>query len=685
MLRTLAALAALWFAGVAVAAQPQPFTARDLVALDRAGDPRLSPDERYVAYQLREADLAANKGVHGLWLIDLAQKNAAPRRLTAAGTESNTPRWGADGRLYFLSTRSGSQQLWRLDLRGGEAEPVTQLPLDVLAFKLTRDARKAAVALEVFADCADLACTADRLAQQRKAKARGVVYDRLFVRHWDTWSNGARQQVFLADLATPAAEPKLLTRGIDGAPFDGDVPTKPFGGDEEFEFSADGRTLYFTARIAGKTEAWSTNTDIWAVPVDGTKAPENLSAPNPGYDVGPAVSPDGKTLAWRSMPRGGFEADRQRIMLRELAGGGTRELAPAWDRSPSALAWSRDGRTLYATADDLGQTVLFALDAKSGKAQNLSGPGSVAGFDAGRELVVFAQDSLRSPAQIHRVAPRGGKPQALTQHNAALLQQRALGEYEQFSFAGWNGEKVHGYVLKPANYVSGRKYPVAFLIHGGPQGSFGNHWHYRWNPQTYAGAGYAAVFIDFHGSTGYGQAFTDAISRHWGDRPLEDLQKGWAYALDKYAFLDGSRACALGASYGGFMVNWMAGNWAEPFKCFVSHDGIFDNRAMAYETEELWFDEWEQGGTPYDNPENYERFNPANHVAKWRTPMLVIHGGLDYRIPYTQGLAAFTALQRRGVESRLLYFPDENHWVLKPANSLQWHQTVEDWLKRWLG
>jgi dipeptidyl aminopeptidase/acylaminoacyl peptidase len=237
--------------------------------------------------------------------------------------------------------------------------------------------------------------------------------------------------------------------------------------------------------------------------------------------------------------------------------------------------------------------------------------------------------------------------------------------------------------MKPANFKDGRKYPVAFIVHGGPQGSMGNHWHYRWNPQTYAGAGYAVVFVDFHGSTGYGQAFTDAISRHWGDRPLEDLQKGWAAALARYPFLDGSRACALGASYGGYMVNWMAGNWAEPFKCLVNHDGIFDLRAFAYETEELWFAEWEQGGAPFAEPGNHERFNPVNHVAKWKVPMLVIHGGLDFRIPYTQGLAAFTALQRRGIESRFLYLPNENHWVLKPANSLQWHQSVEDWLKRW--
>jgi dipeptidyl aminopeptidase/acylaminoacyl peptidase len=683
----LAAIILLLPVAAAAAPQPktQPFSARDLVALERVSDPRLSPDGRTVAYQLRQTDLDANKGVSGIWLLDLAQKGAAPRRATGAGSESNTPRWSSDGRLYFLSSRSGSQQVWRLDLRGGEAEQVTKLALDVGAYRLSPDGRTAAVALEVFADCKDLACTSKRLADREKSQAKGVVYDKLFVRHWDTWKNGTRSQLFLADLAAPAAEPKLLTRGVDGAPFDGDVPTKPFGGDEEFTFSPDGRSVFFTARIAGKTEAWSTNTDIWRVPANGSARPENLSAPNPGYDTGPVVSPDGRTLAWRSMKRGGFEADRNRVMLRDLATGTVRELAPGWDRSPGTLAWSADGRMLYAIADDLGQTPLFGIEVTSGAVRKLAEGGTVNAFDVGAQTVVYALDTLRSPAQLFSIGAAGGPPTQLTRHNEPLLAQRALGEFEQFKFSGAGAETVYGYVMKPANYVAGRKYPVAFLIHGGPQGSFGNHFHYRWNPQTYAGAGYASVFIDFHGSTGYGQAFTDAISGDWGGKPLVDLQKGWAHALASYKFLDGSRACALGASYGGYMINWIAGNWPGAFKCLVNHDGIFDARAMSYETEELWFDEWEHGGTAWEKPEHYERFNPVNHVAKWNTPMLVVHGALDYRIPYSQGLAAFTALQRRGIESRFLYFPNENHWVLKPANSIQWHDTVQDWLKRWLG
>ncbi|MGQ0587802.1 MAG: prolyl oligopeptidase family serine peptidase [Gammaproteobacteria bacterium] len=683
MKRALAILALL--VPFAAPAATQPFTSRDLVQLERASDPRLSPDGRHVAYQLRQTDYEANKGANGIWLLDLSQPGAAPRRLTAPGSESNTPRWSSDGRLYFLSTRSGSQQVWRLDLRGGEAEAVTKLALDVGAFRLSPDGRKAAVALEVFPDCATLACTEKRLDQQARSKATGQVYDKLLVRHWDTWKNGTRSQLFLVDLGAPAAEPKWLTRGIDGAPFDGDVPTKPFGGDEEYAFSPDGRQLFLTARIAGRTEAWSTNTDIWRVATDGTGKPENLSAPNPGYDAGPVVSPDGRTLAWRSMKRGGFEADRNRVMLRDLASGAVRELAPDWDRSPNSLAWSSDGGSLYANADDLGQSPLFALDAKTGAVRRLTDAGWVNAFDAGKDHIVYALDTLRSPAQLFSVPAAGGKATQLTRHNEPLLAQRGLGEAEQFAFKGWNDETVYAHVMKPANFKSDRKYPVAFIVHGGPQNSMANHWHYRWNPQTYAGAGYAVVFVDFHGSTGYGQAFTDSISGDWGGKPLEDLQKGWAHALARYKFLDGSRACALGASYGGYMINWIAGTWPGAFKCLVSHDGIFDNRAMAYETEELWFDEWEMGGTPYEKPANYERHNPVNHVAQWRTPMLVIHGGLDYRIPDTQGLAVFTALQRRGIDSRLLYFPNENHWVLKPQNSVQWHDTVQDWLKRWTG
>jgi dipeptidyl aminopeptidase/acylaminoacyl peptidase len=313
--------------------------------------------------------------------------------------------------------------------------------------------------------------------------------------------------------------------------------------------------------------------------------------------------------------------------------------------------------------------------------KKIVGEGSVSSVDLAGNTLIFTRNSMKSPDQLFVAQADGKNPRLVEHNNDDKLGNVAFGDYEQFSFVGWNNETVHGYVVKPWNYEKGKKYPVAFLIHGGPQGSFGNDWSFRWNPQTYAGQGYAVVMVDFHGSTGYGQAFTDAISRHWGDRPLEDLQKGWAAALDKYAFLDGNDACALGASYGGYMIYWIAGNWQAPWKCLVDHDGVFDNRMMGYSTEELWFSEWENGGTPWGNPQGYEQFNPVDHVKNWTVPMLIVHNQLDMRIPVEQGIAAFTALQRKGIESKYLYFPNENHWVLKPQNSVEWHDTVNAWLK----
>jgi dipeptidyl aminopeptidase/acylaminoacyl peptidase len=309
--------------------------------------------------------------------------------------------------------------------------------------------------------------------------------------------------------------------------------------------------------------------------------------------------------------------------------------------------------------------------------------GHIAAPNLAGDRLLFLLDHLKSPAELHSVTADGKDMKAITKVNAERLAGVTLGDFEQFSFKGWNDETVYGFVVKPADFTAGKKYPIAFLIHGGPQGSFSNNFHYRWNPQTYAAAGYAAVMIDFHGSTGYGQAFTDAIRHDWGGKPLVDLQKGLEAAVARYPFLDGARACALGASYGGFMINWIAGNWPDRFKCLVNHDGNLDERFAYYATEELWFPEWEHGGTPWDNPEGYAKHNPIDHVAKWKTPMLVVHGARDYRVVYSEGLATFTALQRRGIPSRFLYFPDENHWVLKPANSILWHDTVLGWLDQW--
>jgi dipeptidyl aminopeptidase/acylaminoacyl peptidase len=655
-----------------------PFTARDLVALNRLSDPQVSADGLQVAYVLRRTDLAANRGRSDLYVLDLTRPGAAPRQLTTdAGNDSN-PRWSPDGRsLYFLSTRSGSSQVWRLPMAGGEPQQVTRYPLDVNALRLSPDGTRIAISMDSYPECADLACNAARAAQPAANAASGRLYSQLFVRHWDRWEDGTLAQLYTA---------KLDAQGVAGEPVSlmhtlrANVPSRPDGGDEEFTFSPDSQRVVYAARPADRVEAWSTNYDLYEVAADGSGTARNLTADNPAWDTQPVFLADG-SLAWLAMSRAGFEADRFRVMLRDARTGATRVLANEWDYSVGHLAASGDGRNLLATADDHGQVALFAIDVRSGGVTRLHGQGQVTAFAPARGGIVIALASLDAPSELFLLPARGGALQALSAVNQPLLAARLPIDAEQFSFTGADNAQVSGYVVKPQGYVAGQRYPIALLIHGGPQSAFGNAWSFRWNPKTFAGAGYAVVFIDFHGTPGYGQAFTDSISRDWGGKPLVDLQRGLAAALARYDFLDGDRACALGASYGGFMINWIAGNWSDRFRCLVNHDGIFDTRSMYYSTEELWFTEWENGGTYFDHPAAHEQFNPSAYVNQWRTPMLVIHGERDFRVPDTQGLATFTALQRRGIESRLLMFPNENHWVLKPANSLQWYDTVLDWLQ----
>jgi dipeptidyl aminopeptidase/acylaminoacyl peptidase len=662
---------------VAAPVAAKPFTVDDLVRLKRLSDPRASPDGRHVAFVLGETEMDENRRRSDLWLLDLGTPGATPRRLTQNPANDSSPRWSSDGKsLYFISTRSGTAQVWRLLLAGGEATQVTDYPRDVGALAVAPAGNRIAVSMDVFVDCTNLQCTKDRADAKGKQKATGRLYDGLFIRHWDTWRDGTRSHLFVASVGAEgtAGAPVDVARGLDA-----DVPSKPFGGDEEFTFSPDGKSIVFSARVAGRTEAWSTNFDLFQAPVDGSARAKNLTADNRAWDTQPVFLANGD-LAYLAMDRPGFEADRFHVVLRDATTGKSRPITASWDRSVGRLGVTADGKQLLATTDDVGQDALYAIDVASGAPRKLVGTGAVSEYSAAKDFVVYALASLGGPADLHVSSLAGGAPRRLTSVNQDVLGQRTLSEYEQFSFKGWHDETVYGFVMKPYGFKPGARYPIAFVIHGGPQVSFSNGWSYRWNPQVLAAQGYAVVFIDFHGSPGYGQAFTDSISHDWGGKPFEDLQKGLAAALVKYPWLDGSRACALGASYGGFMVNWIAGNWPERFKCLVNHDGIFDQRMMYYSTEELWFPEWEHGGPYYDKPNEHEKFNPSSFTSRWRTPMLVIHGELDYRVPVTQGIATFTALQRRGVESRLLVFPDENHWVLKPENSVLWHRTVFEWL-----
>ncbi|WP_313642454.1 S9 family peptidase [Stenotrophomonas sp.] len=666
-------------------ASARGFEVRDMVKLDRASAPLLSANGAQVVFAKRivDADLKAS---NSLWIRDLRTRDMAPpRQLTPAGWNVNSA--SIEGQnVYFLSAKNGSQQLYVMPLAGGEPRQLTDFALDVDSYRISPQGDRVLFSAGVFQDCgSDLDCTSKRLDKDKASKSSGQVFDGMFVRHWDTWADGRRNTLFVAPLPAAGAAAVKGASAIS-ATLAGDAPSKPFGGNEDFVWSPDGKTVVASIRVQGKQEPWSTNFDLYKLDAAGKQAPVNLTAANPAWDAGPVFSADGKTLFYRAMKRPGFEADRFGLMAMDLASGKVNEIAAQWDRSADGITLSADGQTIYTTAQDMGEHPLFAVNIASGEPTKLVGEGSISSFDIAGDALAFTRNSLKSGDQVFTSSTAAGAPQrAITQSAGEMLEGVDFGDFEQFSFKGWNDETVHGYVVKPHNYQEGKKYPVAFLIHGGPQGSFGNGWSYRWNPQTYAGQGYAVVMIDFHGSTGYGQAFTDAISQHWGDRPLEDLQKGWAAAQQKYSFLNGDKACALGASYGGFMVNWIAGNWNEPWKCLVNHDGVFDQRAMGYATEELWFTEWEQGGTPYAVPQNYEKFNPVNHVANWKKPMLVVQGQLDYRIPVEQGLATFTALQRQGIESKFLYFPDENHWVLKPHNSVQWHDTVNGWLKQHIG
>ncbi len=686
----------LFFAAIAsllaasfVAAESHPFSVHDMLAMDRISDPQVSPDGRWVVFAVRATDLAGNRGSTDLWVV--GTDGTGLRRMTSHSASESNPRWSPDGKtIYFLSTRSGSSQIWQIAVGGGEATQVTNLSLDAGSFRVSPDGTRLAFSAEVFPG-KSIDETASQLDEQSKRKSSGQIYDSLLFRHWDTWADGRRNHIFVISVKGGAAVDVM--KGMDA-----DAPSKPFGGPEEYAFTPDGNAVVFSARNVGKEEAWSTNFDLYLAPVvfgkEGGKSQTNLTAENKAWDTIPAFSPDGKTLAYLAMERPGFEADRFRIVLRSWPNGPTRVLTQAWDRSPGELAWSSDGKTLYSSADNLGQHSLYAIDAATGNARVVVKDGTVSSPAVvptttnagakGADRIVYGLDTLLAPVELFSVRADGSDVRRLTNVNADKVAAARMGKPEQISFEGANGDTVYAYVVTPVDFDPAKKYPVAFLIHGGPQGSMGNHFHYRWNPQAYAGAGYAAVMVDFHGSTGYGQAFTDAIRHDWGGKPLVDLQKGLAAAIAKYSWLDGDRVGALGASYGGYMINWIAGNWPDRFRALVAHDGNLDERFAYYATEELWFPEWEHGGTPWDSPEGYAKHNPVDFVKNWKTPTLVIHGGKDYRVVETGGFGTFTALQRKGIPSRFLYFPDENHWVLKPHNSILWHETVLAWLDQWV-
>ena len=665
-------------AGPAIA---RPMTETDLVTMKRLSAPTASPDGKTIAYVVQETDLAANKRRSDIVVQWTDRPMEGNTYASESGSNETDPAFSPDSRyIYFLSNRGGTNQLYRIEwpdrIIAQEPEKLSDFKTDIAGFKLSPDGRKIAVWGDIARDCPDFGCDKDG-DTSKPGPGTGREYDELMVRHWDSWETpGNYSRVFTFDIGSDG---KLTGGKPMDADLVGDAPSKPMGGGEEIAWASDSKSLFYTLRIADKNEAKSTNLDIYHADV-ATGAVHNGTPKNAATDTLPAPSPDGKFLAYAAMARAGYEADRQVLMLRELATGTVKPLPQGWDRSVASIAWSPDSKAMYVTAQDVLDHPVFKVDLK-GKVTRLTQAGTandVIPFKDGS--ILYTMNSVAAANDLY-IRDAKGKVRKLTDVNAGVEAEIADVAVQRFDFVGANGDQVWGQITKPAGATG--KLPVAFIVHGGPQGSFGNGWSFRWNPRVMASQGYAVVSIDFHGSTGYGQAFTDSINKNWGGWPLEDLQKGLAAAGKIDAQVDATNACALGGSYGGYMMNWILGNWPDGFKCLVNHAGIFDLRAMAYETEELWFDQWDNGG-PWTKRTDGEKWNPVNYVENWKTPTLVIHGEKDYRIPYSQSLAAFTALQQQGVESKLLVFPDENHWVLKPQNSIQWHRTVFDWLGKHL-
>ncbi len=625
------------------------------------------------------------------FVLDLGRPGSEPAEFDL-GIAGHSFAFGPDNFLYFLSSEHTNEEaearsrLWRVALEGNGnvtgPMPVADIPgTDIAGFKIAPSGDKIALWAEIGRSCERFGCVPE---DETTGSGRLYQGDAGFYRHWDRWVDpDLLSRVFVFGLE----DGEIVGDGVaaDGGMGIGNTPAQPFGGGEDIAWAPDGSGLYFVARRSNSAEPTSTDLDIYWSDLSGSP-PTELTAGNAAHDSSPAPSPNGKTLAYLAMERPGYESDRMAVQLRDLESGETRALTADTDLSFGSLTWSEDGSYLLATALDVLDIPAFRIDPKSGKvteldliAGNEAHIGNVTPLVGGRLL--FTRDSIGVPAELY-IARAGQQGMPITDAVTSRMGKMAATVTTRFSFEGAGGDTVWGQITKLEEQDG--PVPAILYIHGGPQGSFLDGWSSRWNPRVVASQGYAVISVDFHGSAGYGQEFTDSINRDWGGKPLEDLQKGLAAALELDPQIDGSKTCAMGASYGGYMVNWIAGNWPERFDCLVQHDGLFDMRSFYYSTEELWFPRWDFGGSYAENPELYERWNPVNHIDKWQTPMLVITGEQDFRVPYTQGLQSFTALQERGVPSQLLVFPDENHWVLGAANSLQWHETVFAWLDRWL-
>jgi dipeptidyl aminopeptidase/acylaminoacyl peptidase len=663
------------------AASAQSFGFRELMNAKRVGDPQLSPDGRTVAYTVGTVNYADNRVVTHIFTVRTDGTNQ--RQITSGNSSANSPRWSPDGRHIAYVTGG---QVWKMEADGDDKEQVTRISTGASNPVWSPDGRWIMFSSEVYPECTSDDCNRAEDARVENSKVKAKVAERLLFKHWNEWRDRKRTHVFVVPSNGGIAR--------DLTPGDYDAP--PYGAStgHDYAFSPDGREAVFL-RNPDKVEAISTNSDLYIVPLTGGGAARNITASNRGYEASPAYTKDGKYILYRSQATAGFEADRWRIMRYDRASGQSVELTRGFDQQADDFVVSPDGRTVYFLAAEKGRSRVFSVPLEpdfrqriathvrpvTGSLDELAYVSNISIAPDGRTMVVLSS-SMVAPAEVYAVGLDGQSVVNLSKANAALN----LAAAEEINWKGALNQNIHGFIVKPANFDVGRRYPMIVLIHGGPQGAWNNNWGYRWNPQIFANAGYVVFMPNPRGSTGYGQRFVNEISGDWGGKVFIDIKNGVAEMIRK-PYVDRSRIGAAGASYGGYMVNWILGHNNDPrfrFKSLVSHAGVYNLESMATSTEEIWFVNWEFKGMPWENPLNYNRWSPHKFAANFNTPTLVTAGELDFRVPVDQSLQLFTALQLKGVESKLIVFPDEGHWILKPQNSEFWYRNVIDWFDKYL-
>ncbi|HEY2823390.1 MAG TPA: S9 family peptidase [Candidatus Acidoferrum sp.] len=671
--------------GKAQDAGKHAITFADMMKMHRVAEPELSPDGKWVVYTVATPDMDANRNASNIWLV--STETGAPIQLTQSGHDSS-PVWSPDGKMIaFLSSRTGESQVYLLSMNGGEAHPWTSISTGVDIAQWSPDGKMLLFTSGVYPDCKDDACNKKRDEEKEKNKVKAHVAEHLLYRHWTHWNEGKRGHLFVVPAPTSMDQAEASGKPVDLTPgADYDVPPDQRGGSADISFSPDSKEICFTA-VTDPMEAISTNGDLFLVPTAGGTEPKKITT-NPGFDGNPIYSPDGKYIAYHAQLTPQYESDRWRVMLYDRASGQSQNLSEKFDRSANELAWSADSKTILFTAENETLQPIYAMQATVGaEPKKIVADSYNTGLTINSKgsTIAFERTSLAMPAEVFAANIDGTNARQLTHHNESILANLEMNAPETFWFVSGDGVKVQAMIIKPPKFEAGKKYPLLVLLHGGPQTMWSNAWGYRWNAQVFSSPGYVSLMINRRGSTGYGQKFTDEITNDWGGKAYVDVMKGIDAAAAKYNYIDGTKVAAAGGSYGGYLADWIATH-TNRFKAIISHAGIYDKTAM-YATEELWFEEHDMMGTPWAAAENYKKWSPSTYAAdlgKYKTPTLIVAGERDYRVPYTQSLEFFSALQRQGVPSKLVVFPDEGHWVMKPQNADFWYKTFLDWLATYL-